>query len=89
MASLFLFVQGVEDATLLKKVITSIERNKSLQMLDIGHNGSVLNAVLMGARENTSLKKLSIRPSSHQWHHLKAAAAQLQQVRPQLKLHID
>ena len=49
------------DAALLEKVETSIERNKSLQMLDIAslHDG-VVDAVLKGARGNTSLKKLII-----------------------------
>ena len=80
-------MQGVGDATLLNKVITSIERNKSLQMLDIGCSGSVLDAVLKGACGNTSLKKLTIRLYSNK-EHLKAAAAELRQVRPQLELRV-
>ena len=73
------------DATLLEKVATSIESNKSLQMLDIciGHSG-VVDAVLKGARGSTSLKKLIIRWS----HDLNAATAELRQVRPQLGLDI-
>ena len=79
-------MQGVIDATLLNKVETSIERNKSLQMLYINfRHGGVLDAVLKGARENTSLKKLVIVLYSDQ-KHLKAATAELQQVRPQLEL---
>ena len=75
-------MQGVIDATLMNKVITSIERNKSLQMLDmhIRHDG-VAEAVLKGARGNTSLKKLTVHPYSWQEH----AAAHLLQVRPQLE----
>ena len=84
-------MQEVVDATLLNKVETSIERNKSLQMLYIDfRHGCVLDAVLKGARENTSLKKLTIRLDyDHYFKHLKlckAAAAELQQVRPQLQL---
>ena len=65
----FLFVQEVVHAALLEKVGTSIERHMSLQMLDIyiKHSG-VVEAILKGARGNTSLKKLSIvysRPSQH------------------------
>ena len=80
-------MQEVVEATLLNKVITSIERNKSLQMLyiPIEHSG-VVEAVLKGARGNTSLKKLTIWLYSDQ-EHLKAAA-ELQQVRPQLELHV-
>ena len=81
-------MQGVVDATLLNKVETSIERNKSLQMFNmyIRHDG-VVEAVLKGVRGNTSLKKLTLLCSSyfHQMD-LKAAAADLQQVRPQLEL---
>ena len=59
---LFSVVQEVVDATLLEKVETSIESNKSLQMLDIYIKHSrVEEAVLKGARGNTSLKKLTIR----------------------------
>ena len=76
-------MQKVVDATLLEKVKASIERNKSLQMLDIASlHGSVVDAVLKGARGNTSLKKLIILLSRDQ---LKAAA-ELQHVRPQLEL---
>ena len=81
-------MQEVVDATILNKVDTSIERNKSLQMLDIaiGHDG-VKDAVLKGARGNTSLKKLTIRLySDHE--HLEAAAAELRRVRPQLQLRV-
>ena len=76
-------MQEVVNATLLEKVKASIERNKSLQMLDIciGRN-SLVDAVLKGARGNTSLKQLIIQLSRDQ---LKAAA-ELQQVRPQLEL---
>ena len=77
-------MQEVVDATLLEKVKTSIERNNSLQMLDIFNvHDSMVEAVLKGARGNTSLKKLIIPLSRDQ---LKAAAAELQQVRPQLEL---
>ena len=82
------------DATLLEKVKTSIDRNKSLQMLDIvsihdiGCSG-VEDTVLKGARRNTSLKKLTIWLVSDQLQdHLKAAAAELQHVRPQLELDV-
>ena len=76
------------DAALLKKVATSIESNKSLQMLyiDIRHSIGVVEAVLKGARGNTSLKKLTIRQSYGQ-QHLKTVN-ELRQVRPQLELHI-
>ena len=79
-------MQELVDATLLNKVETSIERNKSLQMLyvAIGHD-CVEDAVLKGARGNTSLKKLTISDYSDK-EHLKAAAAELRQVRPQLEL---
>ena len=75
-------MQGVVDATLLNKVETSIERNKSLQMLyvTIGHD-CVEDAVLKGARGNTSLKKLTISVYSDQ-----EPAAELRQVRPLLEL---
>ena len=78
-------MQEVVDATLLEKVETSIESNKSLQMLHINtkHSG-VGEAVLKGARGNTSLKKLTIK------RHLKisAAADELQRVRPGLELQL-
>ena len=82
-------MQVVRDATLLNKVEMSIERNKSLQMLyiDIGHGGSMVDAVLKGACGNTSLKKLTIRLYFDQ-KHIKAAAVELRQVRPQLELHV-
>ena len=85
----FLFVQEVVDATLLEKVETSIESNKSLQMLDmyIEHSG-VEEAVLKGACGNTSLKKLTIRRWSYNKQHLKTAAAELQQVRSELELRL-
>ena len=84
----FLFVQEVVDATLLEKVETSIESNKSLQMLysDIKHI-RVVEAVLKGARGNTSLKKLTIEQSYGQLHLTAAAAAELRRVRPELELH--
>ena len=74
------------DATLLEKVETSIESNKSLQMLYIyiEHSG-VVEAVLKGARGNTSLKKLTIGRCYGQ--QLKTVN-ELRQVRPQLELHI-
>ena len=73
------------DATLLEKVETSIENNKSLQMLyiNIRHSG-VVEAVLKGARGNTSLKKLTIWQSQHVHQHLKTVD-ELRQVRPQLE----
>ena len=75
-------MQEVVDATLLEKVETSIESNKSLQMLDIRiEHIRVVEAVLKGARGNTSLKKLTIE----QMHF--TAAAELRRVRPELKLH--
>ena len=87
-STLFLFVQEVVDATLLNDVKSSIERNKSLQMLyiRIRHVG-VVNALLKGARGNTSLKKLTIPLPSDQ-EHLKAAAAELRHVRPLLELRV-
>ena len=77
------------DATLLEKVATSIESNKSLQMLDIDieHSIGVVEAVLKGARGNTSLKKLTIRRWSYGQQHLKTVN-ELHQVRPQLELDI-
>ena len=78
-------MQEVVDATLLEKVETSIERNKSLQMLDtlIDH-GDVMDAILKGACGNTSLKQLTIRLLYRDRERLEDAA-QLRQVRPQLK----
>ena len=78
-------MQEVVDATLLEKVETSIERNKSLQMFDtVIDHGDVVAAILKGARGNTFLKQLTIR--YHDREHLEAAAAaELRQVRPQLK----
>ena len=82
----FLFVQEVVDATLLEKVETSIESNKSLQMLDIyAKHSRVVEAVLKGARGNTSLKKLTRRRSYDELH-LKTAADELRRVRPELEL---
>ena len=79
----FLFVQEVVDAALLENVETSIERNKSLQMLDIRtEHDNVVDAVIKGACRNTSLKKLIILYSVQV--RLKAAAAELRRVRPQL-----
>ena len=76
-------MQVLVDAALLEKVKTCIERNKSLQMLGIYiEHGDVVDAVLKGAHANSSLKKLIIQISNS--YHLKAAAAELQQVRPQL-----
>ena len=75
------------DATLLEKVETSIENNKSLQMLYIyiKHSNGVVEAVLKGARGNTSLKKLTIGRCYGQ--QLKTVN-ELRQVRPQLELYI-
>ena len=82
-------MQEVVDATLIKKVESSIERNKSLQMLDIYFvHGGVEDAILKGALGNTSLKKLYIYSSQGSFHHLKAAAAELRQVRPQLEFRV-
>ena len=89
-STVFCFVQKVVDATLLEKVKTSIERNKSLQMLyiDIEHN--VAEAILKGACGNTSLKKLTVYVRLlYLQLHLKAAAAELRHVRPQLELVTD
>ena len=82
-------MQEVVDATLLEKVETSIESNKSLQMLDMYiRHSRVVEAVLKGARGNTSLKKLTIRRRSYDQQHLNAAAAdELRRVRPELELH--
>ena len=61
-------------------------------------HGGVVEAILKGARGNTSLKKLTILMLPDQLQevddmfpdqlqvHLKAAAAELRQVRPQLEL---
>ena len=79
------------DATLLEKVKTSIEGNKSLQMLYIYIDHSlVVEAIFRGARGNTSLKKLTIGRYYGQQHlnTVKTAAAELRQVRPQLELRI-
>ena len=79
-------MQEEVDAALLEKMETSIERNKSLQMLFIRiEHDDVVDAVIKGARGNTSLKQLIIQ-SSRERH--KAAAAELQQARPQLELHV-
>ena len=74
------------DAALLEKVATSIESNKSLQMLAIFIKLSigVVEAILKGARGNTSLKKLTIEQC---YGHLKTVN-ELRQVRPQLELDI-
>ena len=80
-------MQEVVDAALLEKVKTSIERNKSLQLLGIYiEHAGLVDAVLQGAHGNTSLKKLIIQMSDP--YHLKAAAAELQQVRPQLEVDV-
>ena len=48
-------MQEVVDATLLEKVKTSIERIKSLQMLDIDfRHDDVIGAIFKGASGNTS-----------------------------------
>ena len=71
------------DATLLEKVETSIESNKSLQRLHIStEHDDVLEAVLKGACGNTSLLLLTIM--SYDLN----AAAELQQVRPELELYV-
>ena len=76
-------MQEVVDATLLEKVETSIESNKSLQMLDIDiEHSRVREAVLKGARGNTSLKNLTI---SRSYDHLKTVD-ELRQIRPELEL---
>lgn len=82
-------MQEVVDATLLKKVTTSIERNKSLQMLyiGIGHDG-VVEAVLKGAGVNSTLKKLTTRLRLFQECPKAAtvdAIAKLRQAQPQLE----
>ena len=84
-------MQEVVDATLLEKVKTSIEKNMLLQMLHIDtKHDNVVEAVLKGARGNTSLKKLTVWLLSDPDHrdHLKAAAASLRQIRPQLELDV-
>ena len=87
---LFSVVQEVVDATLLEKVETSIESNKSLQMLYIrvveGVHSGVEEAVLKGARGNTSLKKLTIDRSYDKLHLIAAADDELRRVRPELEL---
>ena len=80
-------MQEVVDATLLEKVETSIESNKSLQMLNIDIEHSVGEAVLKGARGSTSLKRLTIGRSYDQQHLKSAAADELRRVRPELELH--
>ena len=80
-------MQEVVDATLLEKVETSIENNKSLQMLDTRNtHSSVVEAVLKGACGNTSLKMLIISRSDRKQHLIAAAADELQRVRPELEL---
>ena len=74
------------DATLLEKVETSIESNKLLQKLFIRNtHSSVAEAVLKGARGNTSLKKLTIAGSYDQQHLCKTD--ELRRVRPELQLY--
>ena len=84
-------MQEEVGAALLKKVETSIESNKSLQRLFIGieYTSCVVEAVLKGARGNTSLKKLTMLVQWYDRMHLNAAVAKLQQVRPQLELHYN
>ena len=48
-------MQEVVDATLLEKVKTSNERNKSLRMLDIHIRHDVIGTILKGANGSTSL----------------------------------
>ena len=80
-------MQEVVDATLLEKVETSIESHKSLQMLYIRNtHSSVEEAVLKGARGNTTLKKLTITWDEQ---HLSNAVDELRRVRPLLELHIS
>ena len=81
-------MQEVVDATLLEKVKTSIESNKSLQMLDMFiRHSRVMEAVLKGARGNTSLKKLIIWRSYDQLLLTAADDDELRRVRPELELH--
>ena len=69
-------MQEVVDAALLEKVETSIERNKSFQMLYMWtDHGGVVDAILKGARGNTSLKQLTIQLPYCNQEHLKAAPA--------------
>ena len=83
-------MQELVNATLLEKVETSIERNKSLQMLGIYiEHGSVVESILKGARGNTSLKQLNMHLLSiPDMSHLKTAVAELHQVRPQLEVDV-
>ena len=82
-------MQEVVNAALLKKVKTSIERNKSLQMLRTWtDHGGVGDAILNGAHGNTSLKQLTIQLLYYVRECRKAAAAELRQVRPHLELHV-
>ena len=84
-------MQEVVDATLLEKVETSIERNESLQKLCTWfHHSGVVDAILKGARGNTSLKQLTIKLPYHDQERLEAAtaAAELRQARPQLELRV-
>ena len=52
-------------------------------------HGGVVATILKGARGNTSLKQLTIWLPYHDQKRLKAAAAELQQVRPQLKFTFE
>ena len=53
-------MQEVVDATLLEKVETSIERNKSLQLLFICvKHYDVIGAILKGARGSTSFNEVA------------------------------
>ena len=80
----------MNDATLLSKVESSIASNHSLQMLKvvcIAH--SIVEVILKGACRNISLKELDIQVvSPHDRAHLKAAADELWQVRPQMNFHL-
>ena len=81
-------MQEVVDATLLEKVETSIESNKSLQMLHMYiRHIRVVEAVFKGAQRNTSLKRLTIRRSYDQLHFFAAADDELRRVRPELEFH--
>ena len=88
-------MQEVVDAALLEKVEISIERNKSLQKMYMWiRHSDVMDAILNGARGNTSLKQLTIKLPYHDHERLmaaaaSAAAAELQQVRPQLEFSIE
>ena len=55
--------------------------------ISIRHNGLV-EAILKGAHGNTSLKRLDVQLFTVVEEHVKAAAAELRQVRPQLELHV-